>query len=292
MQEFKVGEVDAGLRVDVFVAKKYPQFARAALAILFDKDIVQINGKKAKAGHKTKAGDIVNLDESKLFMQPEKIKLPIIYEDENVMVVNKSAGVLTHSKGSINTEGTVATFIEPYINSLELLGNRAGIVHRLDRATSGVIITAKNAATMSYLQKQFSLRKTNKKYFAVVEGWPVHESAIIDAPLERNPKKPQTFRVGKSGKTAQTEYKILKKFENNGRKYAFIELRPVTGRTHQLRIHLKHLGHPIVGDKVYGREDAYMYLHAGSLEITLPGGDRRVFEAPLPEIFNEFINGK
>jgi 23S rRNA pseudouridine1911/1915/1917 synthase len=292
MQEFKVGEVDAGLRVDVFVAKKYPQFARAALAILFDKDIVQINGKKAKAGHKTKAGDIVNLDESKLFMQPEKIKLPVIYEDENVMVVNKSAGVLTHSKGSINTEGTVATFIEPYINSLELLGNRAGIVHRLDRATSGVIITAKNAATMSYLQKQFSLRKTNKKYFAVVEGWPVHESAIIDAPLERNPKKPQTFRVGKSGKTAQTEYKILKKFENNGRKYAFIELRPVTGRTHQLRIHLKHLGHPIVGDKVYGREDAYMYLHAGSLEITLPGGDRRVFEAPLPEIFNEFINGK
>jgi 23S rRNA-/tRNA-specific pseudouridylate synthase len=88
------------------------------------------------------------------------------------MVVNKSAGVLTHSKGSMNTEGTVATFIEPHINSLELLGNRAGIVHRLDRATSGVIITAKNAATMSYLQKQFSLRKTKKKYFAIVEGWP------------------------------------------------------------------------------------------------------------------------
>jgi 23S rRNA pseudouridine1911/1915/1917 synthase len=292
MNEFKVGENDAGLRVDVFVTKKYPQFARAALSILFDKQIVLLNSKVTKAGYKLKKGDVINLDESKLFMKPKEIKLPIIYEDKNVLVVNKPAGVLTHSKGSMNTEGTVGTFIAPLINNFELLGNRAGIVHRLDRATSGVIITAKNAEAMSYLQKQFSQRKTKKKYLAIIEGWPRHESAIIDAPIERNPKKPQTFRVGSGGKVAQTGYKILSKLSKNGVNFAYVELNPVTGRTHQLRVHLKHIGHPIVGDKVYGHSSSHMYLHAASLEITLPGGERRVFEAPLPKIFNEFINEK
>jgi 23S rRNA pseudouridine1911/1915/1917 synthase len=289
MQEFKAESEDVGTRVDVFVAKKYPQFARSALTILFDKKIVLVNDKTAKAGQKLKTDDEIKLDESKLFMQPEEIKLPVMYEDENVMVINKPTGVLTHAKGSMNTEGTVATFIAPSINSLELIGNRAGIVHRLDRATSGIIITAKNSATMSFLQKQFSQRKTKKKYSAIIEGWPEPENAIIDAPIERNPKKPQTFMIGSNGKTAQTEYKVLEKFENNGSKYAFIELKPVTGRTHQLRVHLKHIGHPIVGDRVYGHEAPHMFLHAESLEITIPKGDRRIFEAPLPKIFKEFI---
>jgi len=288
-----VKAADAGLRVDVFVAKKYPQFARAALSVLFDKQIVLINDKTAKAGQKVKEKDIVSLDESKLFMQPEKITLPVLYEDENVMVINKLEGVLTHSKGSINTEGSVATFISPYINSYELLGSRAGIVHRLDRATSGVIITAKNASAMIYLQKQFSQRKTKKTYLAIIEGWPQLEQAVIDAPIERNPKKPQTFRVGSGGKPAQTEYKILEKFEKNGKPYSFIELKPVTGRTHQLRVHLKHIGHPIVGDKVYGKPAQHMYLHAASLEITIPDGERKVFKADSPKYFKEFmVNGK
>jgi 23S rRNA pseudouridine1911/1915/1917 synthase len=292
MQECKIGPNDVGLRTDVFVANKYPQFARAALSILFDKQIVLVNGKTAKAGYKLKKDDSLRLDESRLFMKPKEIKLPILYEDKNVIVINKPAGVLTHSKGSMNTEGTVATFIAPHINSYELLGNRAGIVHRLDRATSGVIITAKNKVTMRYLQKQFSHRKTKKKYFAIIEGWPQHDTAMIDAPIERNPKKPQTFRVGPGGKTAQTEYKILKKFDKNGAKYASAELTPTTGRTHQLRVHLKHIRHPIVGDKVYGHELPHMYLHAASLEITLPGGERRTFNSPLPKIFNDFINEK
>jgi 23S rRNA pseudouridine1911/1915/1917 synthase len=289
MQEFKAGSADVGSRVDVFVAKKYPQFARAALSILFDKKIVLLNEKVAKPGTKLKHGDKISLDESKLFMQPKKIDLPIIYEDKNVVVINKPAGVLTHSKGSINTEGTVASFIEPKINSKELLGNRAGIVHRLDRATSGVIITAKNSETLIYLQKQFSNRKTKKTYYAIVEGTPEPVSAIIDAPIGRNPKKPQTFMVGASGKTAQTEYKILNTFKKSGHTYSYLELKPVTGRTHQLRIHLKHIKHPIMGDKVYGKDAAHMYLHAASLEVTLPGGDRRVFEAPIPKIFKEFM---
>ncbi len=122
-----------------------------------------------------------------------------------------------------------------------------------------------------------------------MEGKPELDSAIIDVPIERNPKAPQTFRGCANGKTAQTEYKTLKTFTKNGHAYSYLELKPVTGRTHQLRVHLKHLGHPIAGDKVYGTEGKYMFLHAASLEITLPGGERRVFEAPLPKIFKDFI---
>jgi 23S rRNA pseudouridine1911/1915/1917 synthase len=292
MKEFKAGAKDAGLRIDIFVAKKYPQFARAALTILFDKHIVLVNGEISKAGYKLKTGDKVGLDETRLFKKPQEINLPIIYEDENVVVINKPAGILTHSKGSLNTEATVATYIEPFINSFELLGNRAGIVHRLDRATSGVIITAKNSATVTFLQKQFSQRKTKKTYIAIVEGWPDPESALIDAPIMRNPKKPQTFKVDAGGKHSQTEYKTIKRLKINNSKYAVLELKPVTGRTHQLRVHLAYIKHPIVGDRLYGKAGDVMYLHAKSLEVTLPGGVRKVFNSPLPEIFNKFTKNE
>jgi 23S rRNA pseudouridine1911/1915/1917 synthase len=290
MQKYKVGPDEAGVRVDVFVAEKYPQFARAALSILFDKKIVLLNGKAAKAGTKVKAGDIISLDDSKLFNQPEEIDIPILFEDENIIVMNKPAGVLTHSKGSLNSEATVASFIKPKITDEKLTGNRAGIVHRLDRTTSGVIIAAKNAQALSWLQKQFSTRKTKKTYFAIVEGWPEPKQAIIDAPIARNPKKPQTFMVAGAGKSAQTEYQIIKKSEKKGRKFALLELKPTTGRTHQLRIHMAYIGHPIVGDKVYGHEGDQTYLHAAKLELTLPNRERRIFEVPLPDKFKEFIN--
>jgi 23S rRNA pseudouridine1911/1915/1917 synthase len=289
MQEFKATIIDVGLRVDKFVAKKYPQFARAALSILFDKKIVLINNQTAKAGEKLKKGDIVSLDESKLFSKPKEIILPVIYEDEDVIVIDKPAGILTHAKGSMNLESSVATFIAPLINNHELLGNRAGIVHRLDRATSGVIVTAKNSKTLSFLQKQFSQRKTKKTYLAIAEGWPETESAIINAPIERNPKKPQTFKVGTHGKTAETKYHVIKKFTKSGSKYAFIELQPTTGRTHQLRVHMSYIKHPIVGDAVYGKKADQMYLHAHSLEITIPGGLRKTFKSPLPNKFTEFM---
>lgn len=279
---------DDGLRIDIFVARQYSQFARSSLEVLFDNKLVLLNSKVAKAGDKVREGDVVQVNETELFREPERIELPILYEDQNVIVINKPAGVLTHSKGSLNLEATVASFINPKITDEQLAGNRAGVVHRLDRATSGVIIAAKNSETLHFLQKQFSTRKTKKTYFAVVEGWPEPEQAIIDAPIARNPKKPQTFIVASGGKPAQTEYKVLQKFEKNGLKYSFLELIPTTGRTHQLRVHLKYIGHPIVGDKFYGHEAAHMYLHAQALEITLPGGERKLFKAPLPKIFKEF----
>jgi 23S rRNA pseudouridine1911/1915/1917 synthase len=289
MQEFNVSSQDVGKRVDVFVAGKYPNFARSALSVLFDNGLVYINNELAKAGEKLRAGDAVSIDEMTLYAEPEPINLPIIYEDEDVVVIDKPAGVLTHSKGSLNTEASVATFLKDKITDETLVGNRAGIVHRLDRVTSGVIIAAKTARGIKGLQKQFANRKTKKTYIAVVEGIPEPEQALIDAPIERNPKKPQTFRVGAEGKTAQTEYKVLKKFTKNGKSYAQLELKPITGRTHQLRVHLAYIDHPIVGDHVYGKDGDTMYLHALSLELTLPSSERKVFKSSLPERFEEFM---
>ena len=146
-----------------------------------------------------KSSDNVRVDESLLKRQPVMIELPIVYEDEDVIVVNKPEGILSHSKGVMNEESTVASFIAPKLSS-ELAGNRAGIVHRLDRATSGLIITAKNQDAQAKLQKQFSQRRVKKTYLAIVEGIPEINEAVIEAPIERNPKKPQTFRVNAEGK--------------------------------------------------------------------------------------------
>jgi RluA family pseudouridine synthase len=187
---------------------------------------------------------------------------------------------LTHSKGAFNPEPTVASWLGSRLSGMN--GERAGIVHRLDRATSGVMICAKTPEALSWLQKQFSMRKVKKTYVAVVEGDLALPEAIIDMPIERNPKKPQTFRVGSNGKPAVTAYKVLQ--TSTGR--SLIELRPTTGRTHQLRVHLAHIKHPVVGDTFYRGVNAdRLLLHALSLEITLPNRQRKIFTAPLPAEF-------
>lgn len=311
MLTFKATVTDAGKRADVSVAKKLPEFTRSSLSGLFDKHLVLINGKSAKASYKLHVGDKLEVETDLLTAQPEKIELPVIYEDDNVIVINKPAGVLTHSKGALNTEATVASWLREYVLkntpkealdyglwTMDSRQSRAGIVHRLDRATSGVIITAKDEKTQKWLQKQFSTRKVKKTYLAIVEGVPEPQQAIIDAPIERNLKKPQTFRVGSTGREAQTEYRVIKVLDLS-RTLALVELKPLTGRTHQLRVHLKYIGHPIVGDRVYGRAGSpvkistnfqagkHLYLHAKSLELTLPGGNRQTFKAPEPDYFIE-----
>lgn len=158
--------------------------------------------------------------------------------------------------------------------------NRAGIVHRLDRGTSGVMICAKHEAAQIHLQKQFASRKVKKIYVAVVTGKLPEESGVIDIPIERNPKKPSSFRAGVNGKPAQTEFTVLKTDDA----HSLIELKPHTGRTHQLRVHLAYLKHPIVGDNLYAGESASrLMLHAKELEITLPCSERKVFRADVPD---------
>src|SRR5579862_3342456 len=200
--EYLAKPADAGRRLDVVVADLYPDFTRSSLELLFDKDMVSVDGQAAKAAHKVRPKDKIVVDETYLKSEPLAADLPIIYEDDDVTVINKPAGVLTHSKGALNLEATVASFIKSKINDETLTGNRAGIVHRLDRGTSGVIITAKNSKALKYLQKQFSQRRVKKSYVAVVEGVPQPPQAVIDAPIGRNPKTPQTFKVISSGRPA------------------------------------------------------------------------------------------
>lgn len=253
--------------------------------------MVFANQQAAKPSYKVKDGDEIEIDETYLNRDPGPIDLPVIYEDENVVVIDKPAGILTHSKGALNLEPTVASFIKNKLNDKLLTGNRAGIVHRLDRPTSGVIICAKNTKTLKNLQKQFSQRKTKKTYIAIAEGVLEPKQAVIDVPVGRNPRKPQTFKVTPGGKVATTKYRVEKEFKKSGKNYSQLILEPKTGRTHQLRVHLAYIGHPIVGDHVYGRSQGPMMLHAYSLELTLPGGDRKIFKSKLPSRFGEFING-
>lgn len=219
----------------------------------------------------------------------------VIYIDDNVIVVNKPAGMLVHAKGGVAKEMTVADYVRSQFDPDELAdnagNNRLGIVHRLDRATSGVMICARNLATASYLSRQFAERKVKKVYLALVSSLPGHSAARINLPIRRSRRAPSTFVVDSNGKVAITDYTVQKEYPD-GR--ALLELRPLTGRTHQLRVHLAYLGCPIVGDAVYGhaRYGDRLMLHAYQLEISIPGQDgaeRRIFTAPLPADFREAI---
>ena len=212
-------------------------------------------------------------------------ELPILYEDDDVMVVNKPSGLLTHAKGGLSTEPTVAEIIRPK-TSFASDTDRPGIVHRLDRDTSGILIIAKNPDAAAHLQKQFAQRTTKKTYLAVTDGVPKLSAAKIDLPIGRSPAAPSTFRVDPNGKPAQTTYRVLTATDNQ----ALIELKPTTGRTHQLRVHMAHLNTPILGDRVYGKPNASrLMLHAHKLEITLPSGERKTFEAAIPSVFTELF---
>ena len=180
----------------------------------------------------------------------------------------------------MNEEFTVADFFRTK-STYHADTSRPGIIHRLDRATSGVMIGAKDDKTASLLVKQFQNRKVKKTYYAVVEGVPKELKATIQLPIGRNPSKPSTFRVDPNGKSAETYYEVEK---TNGKR-SLIRLEPKTGRTHQLRVHMAYIGTPIVGDSVYGKKDERLFLHAAKLEITIPTSKRIVFEAPVPPEF-------
>lgn len=271
------------MRLDAYMAQYWPEYSRSVWQKYIGLGYVKVNGEV-----ETSTKKMLFEDDEVTYDIPSKPDfaeqtLPIIFQDDNVVVIDKPAGVLTHSKGALNDEFTVAEFLRP-LTSYHSDTNRPGIIHRLDRDTSGVIIGARNTETASLLQRQFSDRKVKKTYYAVVEGVPAESEAVIDLPIARHPTAPSTFRVHAGGKSAQTTYKVL---DSDGKR-SLIELKPFTGRTHQLRVHMAHLGTPIVGDRVYGNESDRLYLHAASLEITIPTSDRRVFESPVPDSFESF----
>ena len=257
-------------RLDHLMMEIYKSYNRSTLQKFIESGYVTVGGEVAKKpNQKFEEGARINL------VIPDKlknadVKPEVIYEDKIVIVVNKPAGLLSEAKGEYCPERTLADF--------------GLICHRLDRDTSGVMILAKTPEVQKFLKRQFQDRKVHKTYVAVVKGRPKLDEARVDLPMMRDKKRPTTFRVDASGKEAETFYKVL---QSNG-EYSLVELKPTTGRTHQLRVHMKYLGHPIVGDLVYGDgKGKRLYLHAKELEITLPGGDRRVFEVKLPRGFKD-----
>ena len=283
-QTFEVSE--GGERIDSYLARVAPEFSRSFWQKQTDAGAVRVNDVAVKASQKVQAGDVVTV------VTPEAPDftgktLPVIYQDDDVIVVNKPAGVLTHAKGVLSEEFTVAEFVRP-LTTDGVDTNRPGIVHRLDRGTSGVIIAARNPEAKWWLQKQFSQRRVKKTYIALVQGTPKEPAAVLQLPIERNPKRPQTFRVGSNGKPAETAYETIAHYKG----YTLLKLQPHTGRTHQLRVHLQYLGCPIVGDELYGKampKLGRMFLHAASLEVTLPTRERKVFEAPLAPELETFL---
>lgn len=273
-------------RLDQEVVRRYEHYSRSTVQKYIKAGYVQVNGQPATSAKQ----EVTENDDISLAPPAPKDtsdqELPIVYIDDNVIVVNKPAGILTHSKGALNDEFTVADFFRRYTtNALET--NRPGIVHRLDRDTSGIIIGARNDETALLLKKQFADRTTKKQYTAVVDGVPKLEKALIDLPIGRNPSAPSKFRVDSKGKPALTAYEVLR---TNGTQ-SLVELRPKTGRTHQLRVHMQYIKAPIAGDRVYGVEDSAkrLCLHAHSLEITIPTSDRKVFVAEVPKLFEEMV---
>jgi 23S rRNA pseudouridine1911/1915/1917 synthase len=278
-------------RLDKKLVEKYPEYKRATLQTFIKSGYVTVDGKVASKPNtliEKSAEIILNLpeeiaNEDLKKAAIEKMRPETIYEDKKVIVLNKPSGLLSMAKGEYCAEPT----LEDY----------GLLVHRLDRDTSGVVILAKDEETQAMLRKQFQDRKAHKTYYAVVEGCPKLDEAMIDLPIARNIKHPTTFIVDANGKPSQTYYKVIKKGEKN----SLVELRPTTGRTHQLRVHMNYLGTPILGDRVYGNAPAdtemRLYLHAHTLEITIPNpsedlkGDNMLtkFEAELPKEFEDVL---
>ena len=273
------------VRLDIYLSTKFDTTISRSLWQKYIKaGYVSVNNKAVT----TPKFEVDETDEIALNL-PEKeqmdVDLPILYEDDDVIVVNKPSGLLTHAKGGLSDEPTVAEIIRPK-TSFATDTDRPGIVHRLDRDTSGLLIIAKNPESAAHLQRQFAERTAKKTYIAITDGKPKLNAAKIDLPIGRNPSAPSTFRIDPNGKPAQTTYHVLT--ENDTQ--SLVELKPTTGRTHQLRVHLAHLNAPILGDRVYGKSsDCRMMLHAQKLEITLPSSERKVFEAAIPDEFKKFF---
>lgn len=275
------------VRLDAELARRHPESSRSTWQKHIKAGRISVDG----VVQTSVKFDVSDHDSIEITL-PDKAdftgrKLSIIYIDDNVIVINKPIGVLSHAKGAINEEFTVAEFFRPY-TTFNQESNRPGIVHRLDRDTSGVMIGARTEEAAQLLQKQFSERTTHKTYFAIVKGRPKLDLAKIDLPIGRNPAAPSSFRVDAKGKPAQTNYEVVQ--TNDA--FSLLKLKPKTGRTHQLRVHLAHIGTPIVGDRVYGKPSDRMYLHAEQLEITIPVGQRKTFQADLPEDFRVFLKDR
>jgi 23S rRNA pseudouridine1911/1915/1917 synthase len=278
-------------RLDHYLVEQLPEFSRARLQGLIKDGFVQVNGTPAKkSGQMLEAGTRVEVRIPPIAparVTGEDIPLDIVFENRDVLVINKAAGMVVHPAAGHAT-GTLVHAALGYEPDIEGIGGeqRPGIVHRLDKETSGLIVLAKNDASLGWLQEQFRLRQVEKTYLALVDGKPPTPSGRVEAPIGRDTgqrKKMAVLPAGK-GREAVSEYRTLESFPE----HTLLEFHPLTGRTHQIRLHCAFLGCPIVGDSIYGHRHPSLpikrhFLHAAQLRVTLPGEKRpSVFDAPLP----------
>lgn len=297
-EKYKIGSEFSGYRLDKFLAKKHEDFSRSYIQKLIDEEYVKVNNKNIKKSYILKQRDIVEVYEKeneKLDLEPYKIELNIIYEDENIIVINKPAGLLVHPSPH-EKKKTLVNALLYYTDDLSGIGGviRPGIVHRLDKNTSGAIVVAKDDKSHKNLSKQFKKRNTKKIYKAIVDGKFKYKDGKIDAPIGRDPSNRTRMAVTKkNSKRAVTYFEVLKKTEN----YSYVKLKIETGRTHQIRVHLAYLGYPIIGDQKYAETPVIkinnskvkrQMLHCSNLGFYHPiKGDWMEFEADLASDFLE-----
>lgn len=289
---FTVAEADAGQRLDHFLAARLPAHSRSRIQAWIAGGRVRVNGAERKASWRIRAGERVEVEPAEpppLRAFPEEIPLEILYEDEAVAAVNKPAGLVVHA-GAGRPSGTLVNALLHRYGRLSESGDalRPGIVHRLDKGTSGVILVARTEAAHRSLAQQFASRTVEKIYLALVEGRVAAPQGVIERPVERDPARRtrMTARTGR-GRAALTEFRVLERF----RGFTLLEVRIRTGRTHQIRVHLAWLGHPVAGDTLYGAAArpagleplGRPWLHAWRIGFLSPASGERVFvEAPLP----------
>jgi len=284
-------------RIDSWIASKVERFSRTYVQKLIDDKKITVNGRPVKSNYRLKPGDeiVINVPEpEKIEIKPEKIDIEILYEDEDILVVNKPKGMVVHPAFG-NYSGTLVNAIMEYCGDRlsDINGViRPGIVHRIDKDTSGVLVIAKNNAAHEFLSAKLKKHDINRVYVAVVEGVIKDECGMIDAPIGRHPVERKKMAVNtKNGRRAITHFRVLERFKEN----TYVELKLETGRTHQIRVHMSFIGHPVVGDKVYGRKKQKyniegQALHAKLLGFEHPTTGRYVeFEAELPGYFRELL---
>lgn len=291
--EREIDEDDAGQRVDKFLAAEIPDRSRSQIQELIKDGRVTVLGTAVKPSYRLVVGDIVVTHvppEEEVELAPQPIPLDIVHEDDDVVVVNKPAGMVVHPAPG-HEAGTLVNALLAHIPEIAELAEsgdgparRPGIVHRLDKQTSGLILVAKHEEARRFLQRQFKRRKVKKTYVALVEGRLQPPQGIIDAPIGRDPQHRQRMAVlSRGGRAAQTVYHLMEYLNE----YSLVSVQPITGRTHQIRVHFAAIDHPVVGDGVYGYRRqrpgiGRQFLHAWKLALTLPSGEAREFVAPLP----------
>jgi 23S rRNA pseudouridine1911/1915/1917 synthase len=294
--ELRVSE--GGQRLDKYVAQMVPDLSRSRAQKLIEEGLVAVNGRMAKPSYRVEAGNLVVVripPPETTEVKPQAIPLDIVYEDEQVIVVNKPAGMVVHPAYGHRT-GTLVNAVLAHCPDLAGAEGdlRPGIVHRLDKDTSGLIIVAKNDAARRHLQRQFKRRQVKKVYVALLEGHLEPVQGVIEAPIGRDKKRRKRMAVVKGGREARTEYRVVEYFGHvTGkvpRMYTLVEAEPKTGRTHQVRVHFSSIGHPLAGDPVYGFRKQRLsglqrqFLHARTLGFRLPGNDEYIeLTAELPD---------